>query len=176
MANVDGPKGFWPAYHQSGGEIRPRAYRMTASTTIYKGDVLEIIGGGTVDPASAGDGDLVIGVAAEYKVSAASSTSTEVMVYDDPNIIFKCQAANSSSATVAATAVGATCDHIAGAGSATTKLSGHELNVATLNASSAAQQFIIIDRVPTPDNSWGANTKLYVKMNQSHGRGGVAGI
>jgi hypothetical protein len=179
MANVDGPKGFWPAYHLSGGEIRPRPYKMSAGITLYKGDVLEIEATGTVAMGDAGDGVQVIGVAAETKTSAASSVSTDIMVYDDPNIVFSAQADDASSATITYTAIGGTIDHLATAGTTGAEISNHELDTSTLNASSAAAaQFLIIDKVQSPDNNWAQTcVKLLVRMNEHKYKGaGVAGI
>lgn len=170
MANVDNARGFWPVRHLSGGEIRTNNYPMTASTTIYKGDLLKVVDGGTVEPAAADAGIIVIGVAAEYKVSAATGT-TEVAVYDDPNIIFGVQA--DTGTAVAATERFETANHVAGSGSATTKLSGHELDSSDIATGS---QLKIIGIINEPLNSWAEHVDLEVLINEHLFRGAVAGV
>ena len=171
MANVDNPKGAYPVGHLTGGQIRTRSYLVVASATIYKGDLLELDADGTVSVAEAGDATTVIGVAAEYKVGNSSGT-TPIQVYDDPNIIFGMQQATGG--TVAQVDVGLSADHVAGAGSATTKLSGHEVSgtVAT-----TAAQFMIIGKIDEPNNAFGEHCDLLVIFNEHRYKGaGSAGV
>jgi hypothetical protein len=170
MANVDTPRGFWPVKHSTGGAIRATQYPMTASTTIYKGDLLKVVAAGTVEPSAADDGIIVIGVAAEYRVSAASGTYT-MLVYDDPDILFGVQA--DSGTAVAATAVFATADHVAGSGSATTKMSGHELDSDDIGT---GQQLEIIGKVEREDNTWAEHVDLIVRINEHKRSAAVAGV
>lgn len=158
MANVDNPKGMWPIRHLTGGEIRTNEYYLTDSTAVYIGDVLKCVANGTVEPASAADAQIVVGVSAEY-VAAADASSTKIKVYDDPMIVFGIQSVTGQ--TPAATEVFATCDHVAGSGSATTGLSGHEGNTAATNA-----QLRIIGKVNSPDNAWGEHVDLEVIFNE----------
>lgn len=170
MANVDNAIGFEPIDHLCGGEIRAHEYTMTASTTVYKGDLLKIVAAGTVEPGAADIGTAAIGVAAEYKVSAATGTY-KILVYDDPYIIFRVQA--DSGTAVAATAVGATANHVAGSGSATTKMSGHELDSSDIGTGA---QLKILGKVETSDNTWAEHVDLRVIFNEHHYKAAVAGV
>lgn len=170
MANVDNPKGLFPVGHLTGGEIRTNSYPMTASTTIYRGDILKVVAAGTVQPSAADDGLIVVGVAAEYKVSAATGTSN-IQVYDDPYIIFGVQA--DTGTAVAATAVFATANHVAGAGSATTKLSGHELDSSDIGTGA---QLKIIGKIEEPNNDWAEHVDLKVIFNEHLYKAAVAGV
>lgn len=159
MANVDNPRGMWPIGHLSGGEIRTHSYILTSSTAVYKGDLLKVVAGGTVEPASAADAQIVVGVSAEYVAAADADGVRTIQVWDDPMIIFGIQSV--SSQTPAATEVWATCDHVAGSGSATTGLSGHEANTGATNA-----QLRIIGKIDSPDNAWGEHVDLMVVFNE----------
>jgi hypothetical protein len=171
MANVDGAQGFWPVRHLTGGDMsRTNDYIMTASTTIYKGDLLKCVAAGTVEPSAADDGVIVIGVAAEYKVSAASGTY-KIAVYDDPQIAFGVQADSGTALTAAA--VFATANHVAGSGSATTKLSGHELDSSDVGTGA---QLEILGKVETSDNTWAEHVNLIVRINEHKRAAAVAGV
>ena len=159
MANIDSPKGMWPVRHLSGGQIRTNSYILTTGTAVYKGDILKVVNTGTVEPASAADAQIVIGVSAEYVAAADASAGREIQVYDDPLIVFGIQDTTSQS-TVAAD-IFTTCDHVAGSGSATTGLSGHEANTAGTDA-----QLRIIGKVDEPDNAWGEHVNLEVVFNE----------
>jgi len=47
MANVNDPNGFTPAYHLTGGTIRPAQMRIASATNaaIYSGDVVNLSSG-----------------------------------------------------------------------------------------------------------------------------------
>ena len=88
MANTDAAMGFVPVGHLTGGEIRPRSYPVADAQTIYKGDVVSLGGEGELEIAVAGDASKVIGVAAETVTSASSE---DLLVWDDPMIVYKVQ-------------------------------------------------------------------------------------
>lgn len=170
MANVDNPKGFWPVGHLTGGEIRTNSYLITASQTIYKGDLLKVVAGGTVQASAADDGVIVVGVAAEYKVGNSSGT-TSIQVYDDPYIIFGVQA--DTGTAPAAEDVFETANHVAGSGSTTTKLSGHELDASDIGTGA---QLKIIGIIDEPNNSWAEHVDLKVIINEHLYKAAVAGV
>jgi len=172
MANKDNPKGFWPYAHLCGGEIRTMEFTVTTGATIYKGDVLKIVAGGTVEPAAADIGITGIGVAATYVDDSASAGGKEVMVYADPNIIFGVQMDDVGTASTAAD-VGATANHLVTAGSTTTKMSGHELDMSDIGTGA---QLKIIGLIPEPDNAWGANCDVAVIFNEHFYKAAVAGV
>jgi len=176
MANTDAPRGFWPLRNLDGGQdFRTKKYLVAASQTIYPGDVVDITSAGNTTVAAADAGVSVIGIAATYVASIASSTSQTIMVYDDPNIVFGVQTVTGTS--YAAAMVGATCDHVAGSGSTTNYISGHELDISALNTSNAAMQFMILGLIDRPGNAVGAHADVEVVFNQHFLKGaGNAGV
>jgi hypothetical protein len=170
MANVDNARGFWPVEHLTGGDItRCREYPMTASATVYQGDLLKIVAGGTVEAAAADIGTTCIGVAAEYKVASATANDVKVLVYDDPYMVFGVQA----DAAVAYTDVGNTANHVAGTGSSTTLLSGHELDASDIDTGA---QLKILGKIEAEDNTYAANVDLKVLINEHHYKAAVAKV
>jgi len=171
MANNDHPKGLWPVGHLTGGEIRTRGYTLTTGQTVFKGDLLKVVAGGTVQASAANDGIIVVGVAAEKVDDSASAGGKQVLVYDDPDIIFGAQ--SSTGANPAATDVFATANHVAGVGSGTTGLSGHELDATNIGTGS---QLKIIGKIDASDNAWGLNVDLKVIFNEHLYKAAVAGV
>jgi len=170
MANVDNPRGFWPVRHLTGGQIRTNSYPMTASSTIYKGDLVKVVDGGTVEIGAADIGLAAVGVAAEYAVSAATGT-TMIQVYDDPYIVFGVQA--DSGTAVASTERFETANHVATTGSATTKLSANELDSSDI---ATGAQLKIIGIIDEPSNTWAEHVDLEVIFNEHLYKAAVAGV
>jgi hypothetical protein len=153
MANVDSPRGFVPIAHISGGQIFTRAYDADEdSDAIYKGDVVTLGLNGKATLAAAGD--VVLGVAAESK---STLEGKQILVYDDPNILYEVQ--GYTGVTFALGMVGEKADIVATAGSSTTNLSLQELN----DPEAPTAQFLILGKVDKPDNAWGEHVKLIVK-------------
>lgn len=173
MANKDNPRGLWPVEHLCGGQIQPRGYTLTTGATVYQGDVLKAVAGGTVEASAANDGAIVIGVAAEYKSDSASAGGIKVLVYDDPNIVFGVQA--DSGTGVAATDVFSMANHVAGSGSSTTKLSGHEIDSSQL-AAQGGNQLKVLGIVQEEGNDWGEHVDLKVIFNEHLLKAAVNGI
>lgn len=167
MANINAPMGFIPYAHISGGTPRtlPIPFLMTASTTIREGDLLKIVAAGTIEPADEDDGTVGIGVAASYKVSAASG-EYYMEVYG-PDNFFEVQA----DAALTQAAVGATANHVATAGSST--ISAHQLDASDVGTGSQVKIWAL---KPSPDNAWGTYNKLIVTINENHFVGAVAGV
>ena len=151
MANVDFPKGASAVKHQYGGRIIASLY--LAGAEIFAGDFL--VDNADGDPRAAGAGGDVFGASLNY----ASGTQVEVHAYEDPGIIFMCQADGAvdqidqfSSADVVATA-----------GVALTGRSQHQVNA---SAGSGAATLVILDKVDRIDNTWGANVDLLVIIHE----------
>lgn len=173
MANADAPRGFWPTRHLTGGQIRVSEYGIATgySTGIFFGDVVKLAADGTIEAAAAGDRFLGVFQGVKYTSAAgaitfskfwpASTTATNIKasVIDDSQVIFGVQSAGS---TVAAD-IGNLGDHVAGAGSASTGLSAHELNGTT---STGAAGFRVLGLIKTPDNAYGTNVNLEVQAYQ----------
>jgi enhancing lycopene biosynthesis protein 2 len=170
MANSDKPNGFIPVRHLTGGEIRTERRVLTASATVYPGDVLKVVAAGSVEAAATDAGIICGGVAAEYKVAAASGT-TWVDVYVDPEIVYQVQADSGTALTVAA--VNATANHVATTGSTTTKRSLQELDSSDVGTGA---NFKILGKVETPDNTWAEHVNLEVIFNEHLYKAAVAGV
>lgn len=173
MANVDNPKGFRPARHLTGGVIRESDYPIASAydTNIFKGDLVKLVGGGGIEVAAAGN--RVIGVFAGVSYTDAQgevqfrknwpadtvAADAVAVVWDDPYIVFEGQQVTGGSA--AATDVGGLADHVAGAGSALTGISGHEVS-GTIATSTAT--FRILGKVASPDNAYGEHVDLLLQI------------
>jgi hypothetical protein len=163
MANEDKANGFIPVSNAPINKYSPqKGYLMTASQTVYPGDVVKLVNAGTVEEADADDGEAVIGVAAEYKAAAASG-NYYLKVYDDPTTVFVVQTDTDTASTAAD--VGETANHVAGAGVAASKTSGHELDASQMAASGGAQ-FNVLGLYDAPGNAWGVHSKVLVSFNE----------
>lgn len=171
MANVDAPRGFWPIRQLTGGEIRTNEYVLTTGSTAYRGDLLKVVAAGTVEPSSANDGVIVVGVAAEYADDSASAGGVKIQVYDDPYIVFGVQADSGTAPTAAD--IFATANHVAGSGSSTTKLSGHELDADDIGTGA---QLKILGKIENEENTWGEHVDLQVLINEHLYKAAVAGV
>lgn len=161
MANVDSPRGFVPVGHFSGGEIRPRSYRCADGTSIYKGDVVSLSDLSEATIAAAGSHEM-LGVAAE---TVLLPTSEDILVWDDPNIIYEVQGYTGVTFT-AGESTGLFADHVANSADTTYNVSRQELNTPTVQEPgvTAAATFKIIGKVDRPGNDWGEHVKLLVKF------------
>ena len=160
MANLDNPLGFQPVGHLLGGEIRTVSILRTSGAAIYKGDMLKGVGAtGTVEVAAHTDTTAIIGVSADW-IKAAAAATTMCRVYVDPFIIFKVQSVTGQ--TPAATDVfGAAPIDTYAAGSTTLGNSITELGTIT----TGTLQWLVIGKVDSPDNVWGAHCDLLVIRN-----------
>lgn len=174
MANTNKVRGLWPLRHLSGGEIRNNAYILKTGQTVYQGDILSVDATGTVLAATAADSVKIIGVAAEYVSDSGSVGGKVVRVYDDPFIVFGCQIDATGSAPTAAD-VFMCANHIAGAGNATTKQSGHQWNQNSINTT--ALDLKLLGLIDMPNNEWGSYAQVEVILNSHVLKGvGPAGI
>ena len=152
MANTDNAYGFVaapPCYHV--GHYDQQA---DDSTAIFINDVVDLESDGYISPAAATSA-VLIGVSGAH--SAASTAATDVPVFDDPNQRYTVQSAGSP----AVTNIGNYADHVAGAGNATTKISGHEVSG---TMATTLTGFLILDIVNAPDNAAGANADVRVQI------------
>jgi hypothetical protein len=181
MANTDAPRGFWPIYHLTGGQIRVREYEVvnTNANLLTKGDVAKILTTGYADLAAADIAADAIGIFShfEYKDAAGKFyASTQVpatktgysdikaFVWDDPYIAFGCQ----SNGTTTIASVGACANHVATAADTTRKISQHEWDQSSIVVDGNSAQFKLLDKIDEPDNAWGANVNLIVTFNEHH--------
>lgn len=179
MANSDQPTGFMPIRHPS-GVIRSSVYSFASAmaTALFRGDVV-VFTSGLIARAAASSGT-ILGVVRgfewrntdgemKFTPNWAASTATlgseavKVHVWDDPLIVFRCQA-DTTTAYVEATHRGTAADIIlTHAGSTFTGQSGMELDL----AAAGDEQFLVLGLVDEPGNAVGVNAKLEVKMLNS---------
>jgi hypothetical protein len=172
MANVDDAKGFYPIRHFCGGEIRTNSYTLTTSDTVYIGDPVKAVVGGTVTHAAGTDGIIIVGVSAEYVASGAAGQ--KIQVYDDPYIVFGIQCDTGTAA--ASTDVFSTADMATyAAGSSSSGLSGCELDASDL-ATGAQSLLKVLGLVNTPLNAWGEHADVEVLFNEHLFKAAVAGV
>jgi len=153
MANPDKPLGFRIGYTTHGGPPRMTKYKNTA-VAIYPGDLVHLDGSGRVNSISSTETPM--GVAVNY-VSATAGQS--VYVYDDlVNTVFTVQVDDSTLADD--TVTGNFYDPLCTTGDTTTLQSQQELD----GDASAEDTLIVLGKVDSPDNAWGANVNVYVKV------------
>jgi hypothetical protein len=171
MSNTNNPNGFIPTRHLTGGTIRPSDTVYTIATaygtSIFTGDALRLANTGLVETATASDTNL-IGICGGFRYQLAdgsqwfskfwpasqvtkTGSTVEVVVYDDPNIIYTVQAYTASTNYWATTYIGNNAPLYAGvSGSTLTGQSAQQLNLDS--AVATTQQFRIIgpSQITTP--------------------------
>lgn len=186
MANLNGPFGFRPYRHMTGGCVRVNEYSIASSynTSIYDGDVVEMTGEGkNIAKAAAANADN-IGVfhGCRYvdaqgnqvfsKHWPANTVATEIvaLVYDDPNIVFEVQCD-----TLAEGDIGQLVDINVGTGNDSIGRSGAYLPVSGGTAATG-RTFRLMELKPSPDNAFGAYAKALVVFAEHVLKGVVAGV
>jgi hypothetical protein len=145
MANTDKPHGFDP--FGSIKQVNP--FRCdTTTTAIFRGDMVSAMATGYVKVAAAADTQLV-GPSIGYQAVYSTAGTYDVLLLDDPDQVYYAQTVTGTSP--ARTMINSFCDHIAGTGSATTLLSGHELNIGTTDTT-VSYGFRLIDFLSRDDN------------------------
>ncbi len=153
MANIT-RKGFWP---ESGVSVVGQDVLFIVdsgnATNMFRGDIVSAVAAGAVNPAAAGDANIVIGTVLELfdtnmipcgrwgsavstKYLPSSTAGFALIALALPGRIFTCQ----SGTILTNAAIFASTDHVAGAGNTTTGDSGHTMNGGDLN--SGGQVFI----------------------------------
>jgi len=177
MANVNAPNGLVPIRTLDGSCITTSRYKLaTANSAIGIGDLVVIASTGRVNRGAAGAAaGTVVGVAAQ-KASAsdgsnANTFKNDILVYDNPMIVYQGQIGTAGSGT-AQTAVGLNID-IADA-SPSVGVSQQTLDGSTA-AVTATLPFKILRLYSAVDNAFGANNRLEVCFNKSITLGGGDG-
>ncbi len=189
MANLNAPRGAIPVGHLDGspynGKVNMYLCPAADGTAVFVGDFVKL--GGTAGAtgvvvngqdvegmptiAQAAAGDTLVGVVVGFLANQDSlmtkhrvaSTNRIALVADAPDLIFEIQE-DSVGAATALVDVGENADVVVGAGSATTGLSGMQLDSSTHAAATA--QLRILGFVKRPDNAQGTNAKLLVFINE----------
>lgn len=163
MANPDRKRGLQPY-----GEILRSQPYQTAGI-VYPGDIVRMDNAGKVVAASA-DTSPNIGVAAEYAASGE-----EVMVWDDPEQMFVCQADSGGSISIAQTNAGLNYQIVATTGSTAYRQSRQELD-ASAGATDSNLPLRMLAISPAVDNAAGVNAKVVVVLNNHQRKAGVVGL
>ena len=178
MANVDNANGFQPhvAPFSGPGEALVTEHVLSATNSeIGIGTPVAVVAGG-VDRATAGAGNALLGISAEYKAANAGGT---IKVWSDPQQEFVAQTDDGTGTATAAGAIGLNIDFVG------TGVSNRR-STAELDESSAAVgatlQFKILRLSPEfqgkAQNAHGEFNRLVVKINnhQLQGGTGTAGV
>jgi len=169
MANLDAPRGFIP-YKNAGKTVRIGYYIKTAGEEVFQGDPVKRVAAGTVQTYAPGDTEPLIGIAARHSLAADTE---ELQVYDDPEQEFVVQ--TDTGTAFAAADIGLNADSEADhAGSATSGLSGQEIDMSTANTT-ATLPFKVLGLAPqinSLENAAGVNADILVKINR-HERGNL---
>ena len=161
MANVNDPNGFTPAYHLTGGTIRPAQMRIQSAydTAIYSGDVCNLSGGyliqGTATGAPIGvfagvyyektDGSPVFAKYWTADTATLGSVDAQAYIYNDPDIVYEAQF---TAGTPAVSFIGNTYTLSTTAGSTSTGRSAEGVTATTSSGVARCVGF-----VDTPSNS-----------------------
>lgn len=186
MANADTPFGLQPCNRNGGvydGQVNLYYIPATDGTAVAAGDPVTLAGSADADGVptvkrltagspSASAANIPVGIVVGFVVSPtnltvpnyrAASTSAYAWVADDPGLFFIVQE-DSDGGALAATDVSENGNFIMGTPSATTGMSGVELDSSTV-AASADLQAQVVRLAPTPDNVIGVNAKWICKFN-----------
>ena len=165
------------------------------ATDFFSGDPVVLLGSGrTIDVATAGNTNLIVGIFAGVRYTDANGDvqfrptwmsgtvgtglqrgddNPEALVYDDPRSEFIVQV--SQSAGLAVGDVGQLANFVAGAGNAFTGRSGFLLDQTTLNATARQLRILGLSRIP--ENDFGEFAKARVLINNhSYGQLAAAGV
>lgn len=181
MANLDAPNGFSPVRHLKGGTVRyDGGYAITSAlaSDIFLGDVCILLGNGKDIDVAAATEETIVGVFAGCQYTAANgdvvwakqwvsgtatlgSVDAEAFLYTDPGIVYAAQCV-----TIAEADVGLAADLVAGAGNASTGVSGFEVN----STFGATGQFLILGLAAAPDGinpaEYGADARVECIVNE----------
>lgn len=175
MANVDNPHGLRPLMRcVDGGFPLTEQFDKDASegTAIFMWDAVNRENDGNIEAASATPGTtLYSGVSLNY---GAASTLTSHLVIVSPGAIFEAQD-NADTNGFDAADMGLNANIELNAGSATTLLSGHEIDESTLNTTNSLDLHLwkLLD---VPDNAAGSYSRVVVTFNKHRMALGVAGV
>ena len=169
MANVNSPNGFTPAYHMTGGTIRPSEFAIASATnaSIFSGDVVNLSSGLVIQGTATGtplgvfagveyqatDGSVVFSKVWTADTVTLGSANAKAYVYSDPDIVYEAQ----STGTPTQASIGTTNTISTTAGDSNTGRSKE--GVTTTTSSGIATVVGFVDR---PDNSIGQYARLYV--------------
>ena len=174
MANINAPDGFTPAYHMSGGVIRPSEFAIASGTnaSIFSGDVVNLSSGLVIQGTATGtplgvfygvefqatDGSVVFSNMWTADVATLGAANAKAFVYVDPDIVYEAQ----GSATPTQASIGTTNTITTTAGDSST---GRSKEAVTATTSSGIA--LIVGFPDKPSNSIGQYARMYVTFPAS---------
>lgn len=171
MANRDGPNGFTPVRHNTGGEIRCEQVPLLATNAaIGIGDPLMLEAAGGYDAWTSG---AIAGIAAEAKSASVGADQT-ILAYVDPEIIYTAQTDDGTGTLTALTGVNLNATALAGTpanGRSTAEID--ETSGATGNATLPLK---ILGLAKTVGNVFGEFNRLEVLINNNDRKGGTGTV
>jgi hypothetical protein len=174
MANTNAPDGFTPAYHMSGGVIRPSEFAIASGTnaSIFSGDVVNLSSGLVIQGTATGtplgvfygveyqatDGSVVFSNMWTADVATLGAANAKAFVYVDPDIVYEAQ----STGTPTQASIGTTNTISTTAGNTSTGRSKE--GVTTTTSSGIAT---VVGFPQKPNNSIGQHARVYVTFPAS---------
>ena len=174
MANTNSPNGFTPAYHMSGGTIRPSEFAIASATdaSIFTGDVVILSSGLVIQGTATGtplgvfagveyqatDGSVVFSNMWTADVATLGAANAKAYIYADPDIVYEAQA----SATPTQASVGTTNTITTTAGDSSTGRSKEGVTATTSSGIATVVGF-----VQRPNNAIGQYARMYVTFPAS---------
>jgi len=174
MANVDNPHGLRPLGRRMGGgepEIAFYDKAATYGTAIFIWDAVNRVADGTIDKTATPGSTNYSGVSLTH---GAALTLTRHPVIIDPFAFYEAQDNNATDGFAAAD-MGLNADLQLNAGSATTQISGHEVNE-TGAAADATFDVHVHEKLDTPDNAYGGWCRLVITFNKHRMFGATVGV
>tara|TARA_B110000858_G_scaffold49044_1_gene56511 strand:+ start:3591 stop:4130 length:540 start_codon:yes stop_codon:yes gene_type:complete len=174
MANTNAPDGFTPAYHMSGGVIRPQEFAIASATnaSIFSGDVVNLSSGLVIQGTATGtplgvfygveyqatDGSVVFSNMWTADVATLGAANAKAFVYVDPDIVYEAQ----STGTPTQASIGTTNTISTTAGN--TNNGRSKEGVTTTTSSGIAT---VVGFPQKPNNSIGQYARVYVTFPAS---------
>lgn len=192
---IDAPYGLVPVNRLDGlpyaGATRSFKIASGYATSIFKGDAVALVTGGTVERdtfdaamtpvgvfmgCSYTDPTLKYKVFSSYYPASTVASDIEAVVVDDPNVVFKVAVVSSGTTIgdLALTDLGANVAGVNNAGSTATGNSA--CAISDTSATTNTLPFRIIGLVEETKNSSGGYTEAYVKWNAGHQYNNTTGI
>lgn len=156
MANSDRPRGFWPV-----GPVK-QVISAVAGSKVVAGEFVALANDGKVDAVAAGA--VIYGLA----LSGAAADGDKVLLSVDPSQIYGGQ--SSTNGISAQTHIGNLCDIVATAEDSNYDTARMEIDGSTVGQGSGGQLFIV-GVEERPDNAFGTNADVLVKINEYQGFG-----
>lgn len=173
MANVDNPHGLRPVRHFQGGMIilAERKKLVADSPAIFIGDAFTRLATGGIDSTCSAGSLLLSGVSLTY---GATTTATTHLVIEDPYVVFEAQDNDTVTGLVEAD-MGLNANLEYNSGSATTLISGHEINTTGKDVT-ATLDVHLLQKLNVSDNAYGANCRVEILINQHRMHGATVGV